>query len=505
VSTATQDFNPWRTQDTNYEKGRIVEVTDGTNKTIDMNWRQTTSDDGYGQYWSTISDTTYLHEQGSVSDTSRAGFWDTWWTGETETSTGSGGIAGYSTSAYQYPNDGWITMGPSQWPGNATTRSISTTNVGTYWHVQHLGKSSASGKHLYSTTKKHQAAHSYINKVEEASWNGTTCTVTTKANFTAIPTASGSSQGGNNLNGNFYNRASSRTFTDPRDSNKKLFYSPYFDSYYNFHPFIIGWDTTNDTFTRETDITVTGGHSSTHFDGANVYSHNHSYGGTTIYNETFESGGNRYITFMYLERGSKLDTTSNLRTWCTYSIGSSDPKALAHHSTVTIPKTANNIVWLNDSRTMLGVLCVGATYIYTFTSGGGWSLATTITENVYDIGRDSLDRIWYVTKSSSFGGGTKPYLNLLTPTLPVTITLVPASTSYTYAGSNVSTSVAVSALNPSGVRIATSVKLVIEGSSMTFADASTVKTVTTLTTGDLTVNTLVTGAGYNNMSASVEI
>ena len=69
----------------------------------------------------------------------------------------------------------------------------------------------------------------------------------------------------------------------------------------------------------------------------------------------------------------------------------------------------------------------------------------------------------------------------------------------------VSTSVAVSALNPSGVRIATSVKLVIEGSSMTFADASTVKTVTTLTTGDLTVNTLVTGAGYNNMSASVEI
>ena len=221
VSTATQDFNPWRTQDTNYEKGRIVEVTDGTNKTIDMNWRQTTSDDGYGQYWSTISDTTYLHEQGSVSDTSRAGFWDTWWTGETETSTGSGGIAGYSTSAYQYPNDSWITMGPSQWPGNATTRSISSTNVGTYWHVQHLGKSSASGKHLYSTTKKHQAAHSYINKVEEASWNNTTCTVTTKANFTAIPTASGSSQGGNNLNGNFYNRASSRTFTDPRDSNKK--------------------------------------------------------------------------------------------------------------------------------------------------------------------------------------------------------------------------------------------------------------------------------------------
>ena len=208
---------------------------------------------------------------------------------------------------------------------------------------------------------------------------------------------------------------------------------------------------------------------------------------------------------MYLERGTRLDTTSNLRTWCTYSIGGSDPKALTHHSTVTIPKTANNIVWLNDSRTLLGVMCVGATYIYAFTSGGGWALATSITENVYDMGRDSLDRIWYTTRSSTFAGGLRCYLNLLTPTLPVTITLVPASTAYTYAGSNVATSVTVSALNPSGVRIATSVKLVIEGSSMTFADGSTVKTVTTLTSGDLTVNTLVIGAGYNNMSASVEI
>mgnify|MGYP003679639220 CR=1 FL=1 len=40
---------------------------------------------------------------------------------------------------------------------------------------------------------------------------------------------------------------------------------------------------------------------------------------------------------------------------------------------------------------------------------------------------------------------------------------------------------------------------------MTFTDGTTVKTVTTLTSGDLTVGTLITGAGYNNMSASVSI
>jgi hypothetical protein len=94
---------------------------------------------------------------------------------------------------------------------------------------------------------------------------------------------------------------------------------------------------------------------------------------------------------------------------------------------------------------------------------------------------------------------------LLTPTLPVSITVTPENASYTYAGSNITTYVNVSAINASGARIATSVKLVIEGSSMTFTDGSTQKTVTTQTSGELQVGTTVTGAGFTNVAASIEI
>ena len=49
------------------------------------------------------------------------------------------------------------------------------------------------------------------------------------------------------------------------------------------------------------------------------------------------------------------------------------------------------------------------------------------------------------------------------------------------------------------------VRLVIEGGAMTFDDGSTVKTVTTLTTGDLQVATKVVGAGYTNVTASIQL
>ena len=115
-----------------------------------------------------------------------------------------------------------------------------------------------------------------------------------------------------------------------------------------------------------------------------------------------------------------------------------------------------------------------------------------------------MDRIWY-TKPSSVYGGNYPELHLLTPTLPVSITVDPENANYTYSGSDINTFVNVSAVNASGTRIATSVKLVIEGSSMTFSDGTTQKTVTTLTTGDLQVNTIITGAGFTNIAASIEI
>ena len=142
--------------------------------------------------------------------------------------------------------------------------------------------------------------------------------------------------------------------------------------------------------------------------------------------------------------------------------------------------------------------------MWSWSNATGWGKSTTITDHIYGMGRDSLDRMWYTTRSSKWGTS---YLDthLLTPSLPVTVTVSPASTSYTYSGSTISTNLNVSAFNASGSRIATSVKLVIEGASMKFADNSTVKTVTTTTSGELSVSVNITGAGFTNVTASVEI
>ena len=114
-----------------------------------------------------------------------------------------------------------------------------------------------------------------------------------------------------------------------------------------------------------------------------------------------------------------------------------------------------------------------------------------------------MDRIWYTKESTT--APTDQELHLLTPTLPVSISVTPELTSYTYSGSDIVTNLAVSAINASGARIATSVKLTIEGSSMKFSDDTTTKTVTTLTSGDLSVATKVVGAGFTNVAASIEI
>lgn len=161
-------------------------------------------------------------------------------------------------------------------------------------------------------------------------------------------------------------------------------------------------------------------------------------------------------------------------------------------------------VWLNDSRTMMGLLLDGSAKIYNWNNTNGWVLTTTIGQHCHAMGRDSLDRIFYCTPSTSYGNSHID-VHMLSPTLPVTITVNPENATYNYGGSTITSYVNVSALNAAGARIATSVKLAIEGSSMTFSDDTTVKTVTSSSSGETQVNIKVTGAGFVNINASVVI
>lgn len=412
-----------------------------------------------------------------------------------------------STNMYNYPSYYWGAHYGTFPDAQPSFTNQSFSNMTNEYTVQYLGKSTVDSGHLFVGTRTGTTTSGVHTIVMKAVWTTSyTPTWTEMFSLSTVPSASGSSQGGNNMNNINVVTNCSEVFDDPRGTaNTKVFYRNYYDSYRNFHPFVITWDTSTDTFARETDITC------------NVLSSVHA----DMSSSLFQNGGNnrceqqnlqtwsgaslRYLCDMKLDgRPMAKDSDAAYRTWVTYSVGASDPKALTYHSKVEMPSTPRSLIWLNDSHTMMGVWFKNSFGIYSWNDTTGWNQTTLLPHKVQNIGRDSLDRIWYIRPSSKYGN-TKPELHLLTPTLPVTISVTPENAAYTYSGSTITSYIDVSAINASGARIASSVKLVIEGSSMTFSDDSTSKTVTTLTTGELQVATKVISAGFTNISASIEI
>ena len=95
---------------------------------------------------------------------------------------------------------------------------------------------------------------------------------------------------------------------------------------------------------------------------------------------------------------------------------------------------------------------------------------------------------------------------MITPTLPITINVVMASISYTFTGSNISTSCTVDAYGADGLRLAAAINLAIDGGSMIFASTGTKNiVVNTSASATTTVNLTITGGGINNIIASIDI
>jgi len=95
--------------------------------------------------------------------------------------------------------------------------------------------------------------------------------------------------------------------------------------------------------------------------------------------------------------------------------------------------------------------------------------------------------------------------------VPTKVTVTPASSSYNYTGSTINTSVGVSAYNISSERIATTVKLTIDGTSMQFDSdgngntGTDSATITTLTNADITKNVNIVSAGVSDIIANITL
>lgn len=395
-----------------------------------------------------------------------------------------------------------LIQGPAWSPSPTFIAPVTSTLLN--YSSQFVGVSSADGYAIYLENAALNDYTQNFYKLVDTATQTVTNTVLTAVS--AVPTAAGSSAGGNRaltFGGSLPKYASS-TFAET--GSVTGFYLPYLDINGNYVPFYYQWNRSTDAFTRNANVTVTysTGAFATYF-GVDTQSTN-VVGGVSgmnrfLWNETFTYSGTRYLMFGQLNgMGGVYDATPTQRTFVCYSVDVADPKLLTYHSSLVVPLTPKNIVWLNDARTSVGIITHTNFFVYSF-NGTTWTQTVNLPYQMSAVGRDNTGRIW-ATDTGPLGQGR---LHLISPTTPVTITVTPASTNYSYAGSPITSSVAVNAYDNTGSRIAVVVKLVISGASMTFASSNLTVNVTTSASADTTVPIYITNGGVSNIIASAAI
>lgn len=328
-----------------------------------------------------------------------------------------------------------------------------------------------------------------------------------------VPSAAGTNAGGNRGTGfgNYIAKWSSQTFSDATSPGNAAWYTPYLDSTGKYHPFLYQWNKSSDTFTRNSDITVNWG-STTQDDVwqpdiTTSSAVNSRWGMQRLWaNETWsvtvEGNEKRFLMFMQMHgNGVIYDADVKRRTFPVFEINPVAPKTLTYHSKLEVPSTPKNIIWLNNEKTQLGVIGEANFYMYAFSYNVGWIQTTIIPTKFASVGVDSLGRIWAL-EIGEYNWGA---IHAITQTAPITISVTSTATNYNFTGQNIESSVIVNAYDTEGARMAVSVKLVIDGGSMTFAGSNLTTTVQTSSSADTNVPITITGAGISNIISSVVV
>lgn len=328
-----------------------------------------------------------------------------------------------------------------------------------------------------------------------------------------------------------FNKYSSKIWQSPVNSNIYYWFTPYFDTSLNYVPFVFTWNKSTDAFSRTpcvmTGQTTAPGGSWPAYNGTipglvtvNVSASNVTTAATQAeidlaqfaaiqWNETFVGpGGNRYLTMITLSGQARLyggsgqsTTNSGGRVMFTYEVNAADPTQLFFHSSISLTGTARNAVFLNDQKTLLGIITDDKVLICSWDDAAGWQITSSIPGIFTSIGRDSTDRIW---ATEAVADGDYVNIHTLTVGVPIRVTMQMAQSNYDYDNANIATTVSVSAYNFSNQRVAVSVNLAIVGNTLSFGGSSST-TITTLTGSDVVVPIDVTGAGISDIVASINL
>jgi hypothetical protein len=409
----------------------------------------------------------------------------------------------------------FLTPPPPVGTGQTGSYTISTTtNISTSNYIFYFTGTNVTTLSTFSGTATVTGTNLIIGQITTGSiavnasiFSSGTTIIATGTTITAF--GFGSNGGGHRATnyGNYIPKYASKTFTDTSTSTNLGFYVPFVDQLGNYVPIYYTWNTLADTFTQFYNVTMnyaTGTSISSYWapDTLSAGSIDVQYGSQRCwYNEIFVSSGTRYLMLMQLHGGGGIfDSLATYRTFPTYRVNPNDPKQLTYVSKIEVPATPKNIVWLSDDRTIIGIVTHSALYIYTFSASSGWTQTGNFPFQFWAVGRDNLGRVWGVDPGPGWGR-----LHLITLNVPVNIVVTTDASAYYYSGSSSSANLTVNAYSYTGARIATSVKLVIDGGSMTFAGSNLTKTITTSASGDTVVPVTITGGGVANIIASASL
>lgn len=301
-----------------------------------------------------------------------------------------------------------------------------------------------------------------------------------------------------------------------RDSStRRVFYSSHYEpTYASLSPIRYVWNPSDGSVsTSNCTMTYSGSNTFSTYaavhttEGADGYQRN----SWNIRPWQFTVNGTNYITFWLIDKSAAFSngpsrwSSEAKRTMMTYSIGSgTSDDQLTYHSSVTFSSTSDiprGLLPINAAGTHMAVPVTNALRFYSFNENDGWVLTGTYPTEFRMIGLDQSNRLWGASRERGYHT-----IHMISPSLPITISVATANSSYTYTGNSISTTATVNAYNSEGSRVVANVSLAIDGNGMIFTSSNSKNlTVTTSNSADTTVALTISNGGLNNIIASIDI
>jgi len=211
---------------------------------------------------------------------------------------------------------------------------------------------------------------------------------------------------------------------------------------------------------------------------------------------TCDDGSNQYVSFLVTETPGQFDVDMDCFKVHTFLVGG-DGSHLTYKSTVDAGFRIRGIMPIEDDYTKFILFGDSHSVIWTWNDTLEEYVETsTVGMQCYGAMVDSLNRLWMLDNQNN--------VHLLSSFSPLTITVTPELAEYNYSGSVINTYINVSAYDIDNVRLATNVKLVLEGATY-FTDDTQTKTIATSASAETQVNIKVTGTSFTRILASVVV